>query len=91
MDSIWKFNKKYQKRILLFHIISDPLPVVGDFAVVVEAAEVVELLERAHEGLRGGRVHEVEVHDVRDAEAHEREHLGKKRFYISAPDPFFFF
>ena len=35
---------------------------VGQVAVVVQGAEVVQQLERAHERFRGRRVHEVEVH-----------------------------
>mmetsp|Transcript_48960 Transcript_48960/g.116583 ORF Transcript_48960/g.116583 Transcript_48960/m.116583 type:complete len:518 (+) Transcript_48960:640-2193(+) len=43
-------------------------------AVVVERAKVVEELERAHERLGRRRVHEVEVHQIVDAQLLEREH-----------------
>lgn len=35
---------------------------LGHVALVVQRAQVVEQLQRAHEGLGGGRVHEVEMH-----------------------------
>ena len=41
---------------------------LGQVALVVERAEVVEELERAHERLRRRRVHKVKVHEVVDAE-----------------------
>ena len=41
---------------------------LGEVAVVVERREVVEQLERAHQRLRRRRVHEVEVHQVVDAQ-----------------------
>lgn len=40
----------------------------GELAVVVEAGEVVELLEGAHHGLGRGGVHEIKVDEVLDAE-----------------------
>ena len=35
---------------------------LGHVALVVQRAQVVEQLQRAHQGLGGGRVHEVEMH-----------------------------
>mmetsp|Transcript_5353 Transcript_5353/g.18121 ORF Transcript_5353/g.18121 Transcript_5353/m.18121 type:complete len:398 (-) Transcript_5353:100-1293(-) len=47
-----------------------------EVAVVVQGPERVPGLERAHQRLRGRRVHEVEVHEVVDAELLELEHHG---------------
>mmetsp|Transcript_33474 Transcript_33474/g.99610 ORF Transcript_33474/g.99610 Transcript_33474/m.99610 type:complete len:386 (+) Transcript_33474:87-1244(+) len=47
---------------------------LGERALVVEGAEVVEQLERAHERLGRGRVHKVKVHQVLDAELLELQH-----------------
>ena len=47
-------------------------------AVVVQAGEVVELLERAHHGLGRRRVHQVEVHQVLDAELLQLEDRARQ-------------
>ena len=49
---------------------------VGEVAVVVEAGEVVELFESAHECFGCGWVHQVEVDEVIDAELLEFQHCG---------------
>mmetsp|Transcript_32112 Transcript_32112/g.68363 ORF Transcript_32112/g.68363 Transcript_32112/m.68363 type:complete len:713 (-) Transcript_32112:7-2145(-) len=43
-------------------------------ALVVKRAEVVEHLQRAHQRLRRGRIHEVEVHEVVDPELFQSQH-----------------
>ena len=47
---------------------------LGEVAVVVERREVVEQLEGAHQRLRRRRVHEVEVHEVVDAQLLQLQH-----------------
>mmetsp|Transcript_15069 Transcript_15069/g.63555 ORF Transcript_15069/g.63555 Transcript_15069/m.63555 type:complete len:372 (+) Transcript_15069:2103-3218(+) len=47
---------------------------LGEVPVVVQRAQVVEQLQRAHQRLGRGRVHEVEVHQVVDAELLQLEH-----------------
>jgi hypothetical protein len=49
---------------------------VGQIAVVVERAEIVERLERAHHRLGRRRVHEVKVHEVVDAQLLQLQHDG---------------
>ena len=57
---------------------------LGEVAVVVERAEVVEELESAHQRLGRGRVHKVEMDQVVDACASGRE-LGRDNDSIGRP------
>jgi hypothetical protein len=56
----------------LAHHLSDS----GELALVVECAENIEQLEGPHHGLRGGRVHEVKVHQIGNAQFFQSEHNG---------------
>ena len=51
----------------------------GELAAPPEGTEREELLERGSEGRARGRLHEVEVVHVRDAEDLEREHDARER------------
>jgi hypothetical protein len=51
-----------------------PAPELGELAAVVECAEGIQQLQRAHERLAGRRVHELEADEVVDAERLEEEH-----------------
>jgi len=66
----------------------------GEVAFVVEAGEVVEFFEGAHQGFGRGRVHEVEVDEVVDAEFFEVEdrggEVGAEYFRVRGLDEFFF-
>jgi hypothetical protein len=51
-----------------------PAPELRELAAVVECAEGIQQLQRAHERLAGRRVHELEADEVVDAERLEEEH-----------------
>lgn len=65
----------------------------GKVAFVVEAGEVVEFFEGAHQGFGRGRVHEVEVDEVVDAEFFKVEdrggEVGAEYFRVRGLDEFF--
>ena len=61
-------GKKHSTKLGLERKLAHVPPEAGELALVVQRAQVVEQLESAHQRLGRRRVHEVEVHEVVDAE-----------------------